>query len=58
MEVAKFGTKKGRMQKIIETITNFFRDPWKSEVYDYLSQSVDLCDLETRIKALRHGDWL
>lgn len=46
------------MQKIIERFTNLFRDPWRDEVYNYLSQSKDLCELEVRTKRLIHGGWL
>ena len=46
-------------------ITNFFHwvretfsAPYQDEIYQYLSSSTDLCDLERRMTHLSRGGWI
>ena len=57
--IAKFGiTNKEITMKFLEWITRSFQPHYCEEVYNYLSQSVDLCDLENRMKAIQRRGYL
>jgi len=44
--------------KFLNWITSSFQPHYCDEIYSYLSQSVDLCDLENRMKAIQNRGYL
>lgn len=57
--IAKFGIiNKENNMKFLEWITRSFQPHYCEEIYSYLSQSVDLCDLENRMKAIQRRGYL
>jgi hypothetical protein len=57
--IAKFGiTIKGKHMKFLEWITKSFQPHYRDEIYSYLSQSTDLCDLERRMNFIQRRGYL